>query len=337
MAEIVFAAGTSHGPMLTLAPSDWDLRVAYDKSNPNLHFRSKTYTFEQLARLRKDENLQQQTSMQVRAERQQACHVALKKLADLYFDSGADIAVLVGNDQEELYLDEVKPALAIFWGDKIENFPATPEQIALMEPGIHIAEPGHKLPEYVEYPGSPELGRHIIDKVIHDGFDVAQSTKVPRHQKNWTGGFPHAYGFVYRQMMRDQVIPNVPIILNTFYPPNQPTGKRCFDFGKSIGRAIESWDSDRKVAVIASGGLSHFVVDEKLDEKVMHSLRNADWDVLTAIDEKIYQSGTSEIKNWVAAAGILSQTGLKVEYEKYVPCYRSEAGTGAGMGFMTWS
>ena len=65
MAEIVFAAGTSHGPMLTLAPIDWDLRVAFDKSNPNLHFRSKTYSFDQLVELRKDENLEQQTSMQV--------------------------------------------------------------------------------------------------------------------------------------------------------------------------------------------------------------------------------------------------------------------------------
>ena len=40
--------------------------------------------------------------------------------------------------------------------------------------------------------------------------------------------------------MKDKVIPNVPIILNTFYPPNQPKVRRCFAFGQSIGRAM-SW------------------------------------------------------------------------------------------------
>jgi 3-O-methylgallate 3,4-dioxygenase len=45
-------------------------------------------------------------------------------------------------------------------------------------------------------------------------------------------------------------------------------------------------------------------------------------------------SGTSEIRNWIAAAGALE--GLETAWQDYVPCYRSPAGTGCGMGFAVW-
>ncbi|MAG71588.1 MAG: protocatechuate 3,4-dioxygenase, partial [Acidobacteria bacterium] len=50
-----------------------------------------------------------------------------------------------------------------------------------------------------------------------------------------------------------------------------------------------------------------------------------------------FQSGSSEIKNYIATAGVLDGTGLKMELLDYIPCYRSEAGTGNAMVFMTWS
>jgi 3-O-methylgallate 3,4-dioxygenase len=50
----------------------------------------------------------------------------------------------------------------------------------------------------------------------------------------------------------------------------------------------------------------------------------------------MFQSGTSETKNWITAAGILSGTKLRMELYDYVPCYRSEAGTGNAMAFATW-
>ncbi|MBT7544163.1 MAG: protocatechuate 3,4-dioxygenase, partial [Kordiimonadaceae bacterium] len=46
--------------------------------------------------------------------------------------------------------------------------------------------------------------------------------------------------------------------------------------------------------------------------------------------------GTSEIKNWITTAAIVNEGGLKNSMLDYIPCYRSEAGTGNAMGFMTW-
>ena len=46
--------------------------------------------------------------------------------------------------------------------------------------------------------------------------------------------------------------------------------------------------------------------------------------------------GTSELLNWVSASGCLFQTPLSGKLIDYVPCYRSEAGTGTAQGFIAW-
>ena len=51
----------------------------------------------------------------------------------------------------------------------------------------------------------------------------------------------------------------------------------------------------------------------------------------------MFRSGTSETKNWIAASGAVAETGLEMKMLDYVPCYRTPAGTGSGMGFATWT
>jgi 3-O-methylgallate 3,4-dioxygenase len=132
------------------------------------------------------------------------------------------------------------------------------------------------------------------------------------------------------------VIPHVPVFVNTFYPPNQPPARRCFNFGRALARAIASWPEDINVAVIASGGMTHFVIDEAFDTKVLDAMQAGDTAALTSLPEEMFQSGTSEIKNWIAVAGIMAEAGLTMNLIDYVPCYRSEAGTGSAMGFAEW-
>ncbi|MEH7333840.1 hypothetical protein V7161_14445, partial [Neobacillus drentensis] len=57
-----------------------------------------------------------------------------------------------------------------------------------------------------------------------------------------------------------------PIAVNTSAPP-LPTMDRCFQLGEVIRSAIESWDSDKKVAIVASGGLSHWVPIPKIESE----------------------------------------------------------------------
>lgn len=336
MADIVLGMWTSHGPTLSTTPEQWLMRVKADKNRPSHPYKLGNYSFDELKELRHSEGLDEQSSLEQRTIRHAKCQTAIERMADIWEDVQPDIAVIMGNDQKEIFNANMIPAFTVFSGETLYNEPASDEQIPLMAPGIHEAESGHNPPEYTEYPGVPELGELIISHATQYGFDVAQMTELPRHENHWSSGVGHAFGYIYRQVMRDNVVPNVPVITNTFFPPNQPTAKRCYEFGKVIGKAIKSWDSDLKVAVFGSGGMSHFVIDEEIDKIFMDAIANRNADAITSLDEGYFQTGTSELKNWIAAAGILFDTDLSGEMVDYVPCYRSEAGTGTANGFVYW-
>jgi 3-O-methylgallate 3,4-dioxygenase len=90
------------------------------------------------------------------------------------------------------------------------------------------------------------------------------------------------------------------------------------------------------VALIASGGLSHFVIDEEVDRVMLDCLKQRRIADLANLDENIFEAGTSELKNWVPVAGAMADLGLDYTLVDYVPCYRSDAGTGSAMGFVYW-
>jgi len=93
-------------------------------------------------------------------------------------------------------------------------------------------------------------------------------------------------------------------------------------------------ESERRVGIVASGGLSHFLVSEDLDHRVLEACAAGDTDTLAAIPEVVLQSGTSEIKNWITVAAACQ--GLHFKLIDYIPGYRTLAGTGTGLAFATW-
>ncbi len=332
MAKIVLGIATSHGPMLSTPPDQWGQRVAADKRNPEHWFKGKTYSFDELVAMRANENLAPQITQAKWNERHAACRGAIAKLADIYAEAKPDVAVIVGNDQMEMFKEPLIPAMSIYRGETIPNAYPTEAFLAAKAPGIAIAVQGHVPPQGATYKGLPELATHLTTSAIADQFDVTSMTALPPVIDH----IPHAFGFVYRQIMNDRPVPSVPVVLNTFYPPNQPSVGRCYDFGKSLLRAIESWKSDARVALIASGGLTHFVIDEEVDNAVMDALRKRSIESVAALGEATFQAGTSEIKNWVPVAGAMADLGYEPNVVDYVPCYRSMAGTGNAMGFVYW-
>ena len=333
MAEIVLGIGTSHGPMLSTPPDQWGQRVEADKRNREQWFRGKAYSYDQLVELRANEKLADQITPEMWRARHAACQTAIKTLAKVFAEAKPDIAVIVGNDQMEMFTAGTIPAMSVYMAAEIPNDFPTEAELAAMPPGIPIAIPGHIPPEGATYEGLPGLARHIVDRAIGDSFDVATVSTLPPTARHH---IPHAFGFVYRQIMSDKPVPSVPVVLNTFYPPNQPTVGRCYEFGKSLVRAIQSWDQDVRVALIASGGLTHFVIDEEVDNAVLDALRKRSITDVAALGEPIFQAGTSECKNWVPVAGAMADLGYAPNVVDYVPCYRSLAGTGNAMGFVYW-
>ena len=333
MAKIVLAMATTNGPQLHTTVEQWQLRVIADKGRKH-PFRDRELSFDELVALRKDEGLDKKASFEAQKGYHARCHVAMGKLADKWAEVKPDIAVILGNDQNEIYeTDTLNPPFMVFYGDKIPHHPQDKAALAKMPPGVAEAEHGHAADKYTEYPGVPELGLHIIETMMENEFDVTACKNWPAKTRN---GASHAFGHIYRQVMLDKVVPNVPVYQNTFFPPNQPTARRVYRFGEIVRKAIESWPSDKRVAVFASGGMSHFVIDEEFDRKFVTALKRKDKETLCAIPLKELQSGTSELKSWISLAGLLEPMKTEMHELDYVPCYRSLAGTGTANGFYWW-
>lgn len=349
MAEVILGVGTSHSPMLSLDPKKWSLRAEADRLSVDLADPD-TGEFRSFADLLAARRNRLRAVNEAEFETQWlACQTAISALNKTIKESAPDVLVIVSDDQDELLYDDNMPMFQIFWGDSIRLIPRyTGEGAAL---GAQESAWGFGDVE-MDVPVAAELGLHLVKHLRAQEFDIAQSrylrpdyqyggvtspTADParrvstRHRRQ---GIGHGWGFVIKRLLDNAPIPIVPVIQNTCYPPNTPTAARCYKFGKAIRAGIESWSCDKRVAVIASGGLSHFVTDETIDRLLLDGILNKRADVLSALPEQRLQSAASEIKNWVTCAAACEH--LEPNLLDYVPVYRTEAGTGGGWAFLRW-
>ena len=269
MAEIVFGFGTAHGPLLSTPPDKWDLRGEADRRNPAHPFRGKYYTYDELYELRKEEGLDAQNVIEVRTERHERCQAQVRTLGKKLSEVDPDVLLIVGDDQHEWFQENVQPAFAVYHGEDIKNAALDEEKAAKAPPGIGYVMRANSPPEDIHYPCEPALADKIIASAIENEFDITASKSPPVGDKGQLG-MGHAFGYIYEKIVDEAKPPAlVPILINTFFPPNQASSKRCFDFGRMIGRAVNEWDSDKTIAIAASGGLSHFVIDEDFDHRII--------------------------------------------------------------------
>src|SRR5437764_636070 len=118
MARITLGIGTSHGPLLSTPPEEWRQRVEADKRNPELYYRGLPYTFDQLVELRRDQEFDSQITPEKSRMHYEACQAAIARLAKVFGHSQPDVAVIIGDDQEELFLEDNMPALLVYWGEQ---------------------------------------------------------------------------------------------------------------------------------------------------------------------------------------------------------------------------
>ena len=98
--------------------------------------------------------------------------------------------------------------------------------------------------------GHPELAAHIAQSVILDEFDL---TVVNNMEVDHGLTVPLSLMFGQPEEWPCKIIPlAVNVVL---FPP--PTGKRCFDLGAAIRRAVDSYPEDLKVVIFGTGGMSH--------------------------------------------------------------------------------
>ncbi|HXP94681.1 MAG TPA: protocatechuate 3,4-dioxygenase, partial [Candidatus Binatia bacterium] len=141
-AKIVCALGASHGPLLSTPPDKWYLRAEFDKKNPTHYYRGEVYDFEGLVKRRNGAFVDQITDAE-KVKRHDRNQRALDQLAKRFREAKPDVVIIFGNDQRELFHEDVTPAFLVFDGKKIENVPWTEEKRSKVDPGVKFAEAGH--------------------------------------------------------------------------------------------------------------------------------------------------------------------------------------------------
>ncbi len=166
MAEIVLGIGSSHGPLLSTPPEQWDMRAQADRENKKHWYRGKTYDYETLLRERAP-GFAEEVTVESRQERFAQCHRAMEVLTQKFKETAPEAVVIVGNDQREFFDEGLTPAITVYRGAQIKNLQHLP---ANNPPGINIAEPGNSPEEGASYPGATALADHILDSLAAEEF-----------------------------------------------------------------------------------------------------------------------------------------------------------------------
>ncbi len=358
MAKIVLGAGTSHSPMLALNAEQWPRYAQGDLRHQELVFPPEGWAMPYDEGLAKVPTAIRERPMTEEAFQPQvdACQRGIAELAKTFAEVNPDITIIVSDDQDEWFFEDNMPTFSVFWGDSV---PIKPRSLSagFRDPDImeSIAK-GYGDVE-VDVPVASDLGRHVIEYMIAHDFDVSHFTYLKenyggsvarrypkehgeldsvRNTEPRAQGLPHGFSFVVKRLFDNEPRTILPVFENTCYPPNQPTPKRSYEFGRAIAAAVRAWDSEKTVAIIASGGLSHFVVDEWLDRTVLEALEKKDAETLMTIPRNHLYSAASETQNWIVVGGAMEDTDLDFETIEYVPVYRTPAGTGGGWAFGRW-
>ena len=333
MASIVAGFGSSHSTMLFSSAENWlKLFDHVDRKAPVHDFGGVARSFEALLESTPAEAARQ-IAPEVLARRHAETVAAMDRLEAAIAAARLDALIIIGDDQREIFQDACRPAIGIYYGESIRNAAAPASAGAGAGADWYVRDQHRRLEDGADrhYPCHAALAAHVIAGLSGRGFDITAIKALTGEQ--FEG---HAYSFIHRRYMRDAAIPIVPVFLNTYYPPNQPTPQRCHDLGAAIAALVETFPGDLRVGLLASGGLSHFLVNEELDRRVTAALAEDDAAALTALPAALLQSGSSEIRNWIALSAAMSGR-LRLQWLDYVPGYRSRAMTGVGLCFAHWA
>jgi len=236
---------------------------------------------------------------------------ALKDLGAALAASRPDAIVVLSDDHVHNFFLNNLPALCI---GAAEQYPTPVEHWLKAEKRI--------------LPGDARLGAYLLTNALESGFDPALSMELTLDHGVLT---PLELAGVAR------TTPIVPILINCVQPP-LPAMRRCYDFGVWLGKALRAYPDLERVAVLATGGISHDLatprmgmVNEKFDLELLDLLEAGSPDQVVAYaKDHVHEAGNGaeEIRMWLAAMGAANGGRFHRRYYRAV----SDWYTGIGMG-----
>jgi aromatic ring-opening dioxygenase catalytic subunit (LigB family) len=226
-----------------------------------------------------------------------------------------DALIVIGDDQDENYKADNLPQMAIYLGDEflaVDRFSGCKQA----------------------YRCDTKLADEIFNGCVEAGFDMSSS-------KTFAGNelLSHAHAPPLYVLSPDAAIPVVLLFVNAIHVP-AVNPARCYQLGETLRRIIEAGPA-RRVALYASGGLSHFTagypwphykgtegyggICEDYDRRVLKLMaegRGAE--VAKASSDELLLNGEVELRSWITLLGSLGGTPAQVL--AYEPFYRAIMG-----------
>ena len=315
MAKLVLGIGSSHGPSIQTQPEGWARLGDADTRDPR-------FDYQELLKSAPP-NIEEEVRIEKQRERHAAAHAALGALRAALKQAEPDVLVVISNPHR-VFNDESRTVFGVM---RSAAHPVA--QRGEFDPDARFRSNEERAkPVVSDRPGGPELANHLIVALNESGFDVGCCDGVREGY-----ALDDAFAFAYDYILDGAATPVVPFMVSR-YLPYQATSARCYALGGAFRNAVESWGADARVAVMASGGLSHQVIDEELDREYLEAVERHDIDYMAAMDPEVLVGGTSEIRNWIIAAATSDGGGRVIDYQ---PCYRNLAGVGCAMAFAEWA
>jgi protocatechuate 4,5-dioxygenase beta chain len=196
-------------------------------------------------------------------------------------------------------------------------------------PQYQNADEGWGIPTLPPFAGDQDLSWHLIESLIAQEFDITTCQEML---------VDHAFTLPMALLWPEQdnwPVRTVPVCVNTVQFP-LPSVKRCYSLGQSIGKAIESWDTDARVVILGTGGLSHQLdgkragfINKEFDLKFMDKLiSDPSWITRYSIEDLVELTGTQgvELLNWVIARSALQGEVILKHSNYHIPISNTAAG-----------
>lgn len=222
-----------------------------------------------------------------------------------------DVAVIFYNDHGLNFFLDKMPTFAVGAASEYRN-----------------ADEGWGIPQVPPVQGEEDLSWHLVEQLVASDFDIVTCQEML---------LDHACTLPLALLWPDQDWPVkvVPVCINTVLFP-LPSAARCLALGRAVGRAVQRWESDARVLVLGTGGLSHQLEGERagfinkdFDTRFMDSLAaNPEWATQFPINELVRQAGTQgiELLNWLAARGALTGRVQELHRNYHIPISNTAAG-----------
>lgn len=220
-------------------------------------------------------------------------------------DQKPDAVILVYNDHASAFSLEMIPTFALGCAEKFE-----------------IADEGWGARPVPEVIGHPKLAWHIAQSVIQDEFDLTIVNKMSVDH-----GLTVPLSLMFGQP-EAWPCPVIPLAVNVVqFPP--PTGNRCFQLGKAIARAVESFPDDMKIVIFGTGGMSHQLqgprtglVNQEFDKFYLDNIGPHPERLVTIDHDKYLREAGSEgieLVMWLIMRGALGNDLEEIHRLYHVP------------------